>query len=404
MRKNIKKFLFLSQFFPPETGAGSKRMAALADALSKQYSLTIVTLKPGYPHPQLFDNIDLEQIDQGFDFNIKRAFHFAPHSGALFIRGFREMIMSARLMFSALKVSTDVILVSTPSMFLGPMARLLARWKRVYLIWDVRDLTWRYGRESVELNILTRWLTPLLEKWMRSELRKADVVVGATPGVTDLLVREHDVPEERTFTVLNGVSREFFDSFSDQTIISAERPIVLYIGLLGHNHGMDILLDVATMMPQLEFLVVGDGTEKAKIEQRLSVMNLSNFTLKDYCIDQADIIRYYKTASVLINHTRSSPVLNDTVIPAKFSEYMASGKPFVYAGEGLAVRFLEDIGAARLAQPENPEDLMNAIAWVLNNPAEAIKMGQQGRAYVDQFLIREELMERYTEEIKTRLL
>jgi len=400
----MSSILVISQFFPPETGAGARRIHALAESLANHHKVVVITLRPSYPSPQLFEEIDLERFDEGFEFKIKRAFGFQPYSRTLIRRGLREIFMSFRLILCASSSPADVVLVTTPSMFLGPFGWLLAKVKRSRFVWDVRDLTWRYGRESVDASYFQVKITAMIEVWMRFILRRADFVVGATPGVSQLLIAEHGIPASKVATISNGVSKKFFDEFNKKGGSTHTRPSVLYLGLLGNNHGIGILVDVALILPDIDFIIVGDGLEKQIIESRIENLGVENLSLQGYCTNENEMVAIYQDSDILFNHTKDRPVLNDTVLPFKNFEYMATGKPFVYAGKGLAVDFLAPIGCAEIAEPENPESIAAAIRRLLDNPERALAMGKKGRDFVVNKYVREDLMESYVAEIDNRLL
>src|SRR3712207_2937285 len=116
-----KKILLLTQFFPPETGAGANRIGSMADVLSKHHELLVVTLKPSYPSPQRYKEFRAQDHDAGYPYAIKRSFSFAPHRGSLLLRALREQIMAVRLALRAVPEPVDILVTSTPSMFLGPV-------------------------------------------------------------------------------------------------------------------------------------------------------------------------------------------------------------------------------------------------------------------------------------------
>jgi glycosyltransferase involved in cell wall biosynthesis len=399
----LAKILIVTQFFSPETGAGARRIHALAESLAKHHKVVVTTLRPSYPSPQLFDEIDLERFDACSTLTVKRTFGFQPYSRTLILRGLREISMSFRLILHANSSPADVVLVTTPSMFLGPFGWLLAKMKRARFVWDVRDLTWRYGRESVDAGHFQAKITAMIEAWMRFILIRADFVVGATPGVSQLLIAEHCVPASKVATISNGVSRKLIAAFNAKVASTHTRPRVLYLGLLGNNHGIGILVDVARLLPDIDFIIVGDGPEKPIIEARIEELGVGNLSLQGYCTNENEMVAFYQDSDILFNHTKDRPVLNDTVMPFKNFEYMATGKPMVYAGKGLAVDLLDPIGCAEIAEPENPESIAAAIRRLLDNPERAREMGQRGKDFVVENGVREDLMEKFVAEIESRL-
>ena len=50
------KILFLTQYFPPETGAAQNRLSDLASRLAEaEHSVTVLTALPSYPTGRIFD-------------------------------------------------------------------------------------------------------------------------------------------------------------------------------------------------------------------------------------------------------------------------------------------------------------------------------------------------------------
>jgi len=398
----MARLLILTQFYPPETGAGARRVGAMARAFSQRHQVVVQTLYPSYPRAELFRGIDLQKIDQLEPCTVRRTFTFHAYGGSLPLRALREMWMSFRLSLAVARQSADVVLVSTPSMFLAPAAWALARLRRVPMIWDLRDLTWRYGQESVDAGRLQRATLDLIEKLMVGFLRRADFVVTTAEGTMRYLRKKYGLAEGKVHTIYNGVSKEFFESFADVSEPQDRRPLVLYLGLLGHNHAMDILVDVAEIVPEMDFLIVGDGTERGLIKRKIRRKGIRNLTLRGYSVDDREVLEIYRRSDILFNHSKDRPVLNEAMIPAKFFEYMATGKPIVYAGRGFSADFLGPVGCAEVVPPECPEAVAEALRRVAGDPDRAREMGARGRDFVRRGFLREDLMASFCKVLEDR--
>src|ERR671920_1944059 len=155
-----KRILLLTQSFPPETGAPANRIGPMADVLSKYYKVVVVALKPSYPSPREYEGISLEAHDGGHSYAVKRTFSFYPHKGSLLFRALREQLMDLRLALRALPESEDILVTSSPSMFLGPMGLAVARARNAKFVWDIRDITWGYAKDfagpSLAMTFATR--------------------------------------------------------------------------------------------------------------------------------------------------------------------------------------------------------------------------------------------------------
>jgi len=405
MDKPQTDFLIISQFFPPETAAGANRVGTLAKGISSRHSLKVVTLQPGYPSSDPFTDIDIDQFDRPEGYEIIRLGSFLPHDRGLVRRAMAEMIMAIKLGLEAYRGSFKVILISTPSMFLGPIGVLIGKIKSKKVVWDVRDLTWRYTRESVDAGLIGRLLSQILESLMMVALKRADLVVGVTEGVSALLHEEHEVELSKIITIENGVSLKIIDQFEGdgRGFESRTRPNLLYMGLLGYNQGIRTLVDAAFHFPDVEVLIVGDGPERAIIEEKIERDQVTNVVLKPYSVHPGEIQQFYMEADFLFAQVKDRQTLNKTMLATKIFEYMATGKPIIYAGKGLAVDFLSSVGCAEICSPEDPDSIAEAVNKLLENPDRARTMGEKGREYVRVHYVREDLVARYVSEMETRL-
>jgi glycosyltransferase involved in cell wall biosynthesis len=65
--------------------------------------------------------------------------------------------------------------------------------------------------------------------------------------------------------------------------------------------------------------------------------------------------------------------------PTKIFEYMALGLPIIVSDFSLYREVVEDAQCGICVNPENPKEIARAIQWLIENPLEAKKMGQQGQ-------------------------
>ncbi len=396
------RVLLVSQFFPPETSAGANRAGAMAMALSERFELRVATLQPGYPDPSYFAAFDPRAADAARGFAVHRDLAFRPHEASLVRRALREIGMSLRLVNGVRGWRPDVVLVTTPSMFLGPLAWWWARARGARHAWDVRDLTWAYARESVSPGGASRALLGLLERAMLWHLRRADLVIGATAGLSSVL-RRQGVRDDRLVTLSNGVTREFLDAFAESPPRpAASRPRVSYIGLMGYNHDIGILLDVARRLPQADFVLVGDGPERPAIEARLANGGPTNVRMARYETDRAALREHYLSSDVLVNHTKPTPTLNDIVYPAKTFEYFATRRPVVYAGTGFAADLLRERDLAIVVPPGDPAALAHGIEQVLAAPDTAHERATRARTFVKLEHCREVQLMAFVQELERR--
>ncbi len=394
--------VLVSQFFRPETGAGARRATALAEALRERYHIEVLTLEPGYPQSVRYERADWEPEDLASPFPICRRRAFRAHDTSLLRRALREVGMSLSLVSGLLARRPRIVIVSTPSMFLAPLAWLAARLLGAHFIWDLRDLTWRYAKESAPTSSRLRPMLDLLERFMVGLLRRADLVISATAGLTDV-VREQGVLDARLMTVTNGVSKPFLDQFAGTIAAPGHaRPRVTYVGLMGYNHGIGILVDVARALPEVDFLLVGDGPERPAIEARMLAEGCTNVSMRGYVTHSEELAQLYRDSDVLVNHTRGTPTLDRIVYPAKTFEYFATRRPVVYAGTGYAADLFREQQLAVVVPPDDAAAFAAGIRATLADVPAALGRSRRAREFVETRYCREDLMGGLANEVVRR--
>src|SRR5919201_5395182 len=117
----MPRILFLSQFFPPETFAGANRVGNLVETFARSCDVVVVTLKPSYPEPALYEGHPALASESRQPYRVERCFYFVPHSRSVAIRALRELLMAARMALRAAREPAEIVITSSPSMFLGPV-------------------------------------------------------------------------------------------------------------------------------------------------------------------------------------------------------------------------------------------------------------------------------------------
>jgi glycosyltransferase involved in cell wall biosynthesis len=399
----MPKILIISQFFSPESGAGARRVKTMAEVLAKEHDVCVIAPEPSYPTPEKYKHFDIIGLDRDFPGKIIRGNAFRPYHPSLIIRALREILMAWDLVRNGISIQPDLVIVSTPSIFLAPFAWALARFKGLKFVYDLRDITWRYARETANPSKFMIWLSILLEKFVAFFLRHSDLTSCATSGMADILENEYQVPKKKIITIMNGVSDDMLTLGKRNDLnIDAEKPVVSYIGVFGYNQGMGIMLDVAKQLPSVKFQLIGDGPEKDRIRERVAQEKISNVDVVGFVTSAQELSRYYHRSTILFSHIKKTPVLKATMIPAKIFEYMAFGKPIIFAGQGITVDFLEGIGCAVTVPPEDPFAIVDAILHLIQKPNLMARMGQNGQVYVEKNFRRCMLMKKLLEELDAR--
>ena len=287
------------------------------------------------------------------------------------------MAMTVRLGFRALRLPADIVIATSPSLFVGLAGWLVAALRRVPLVWDLRDLTWSYVWEDARYPGWLRVSSTALRWLARFIARSAALVSVSNQGIRREIL-SFGVPEHRTLLTPNGVSSEIIElGRALPPKATGKNPTVTYGGALGYYQGLSTLLEVAALLPEVRFVIAGDGPERPALVRAVKAQRLSNVELAGY-VSRGELFSIYGGSDVLFAQLRDLPVLSDATFPSKPFEYMAAGRPIVYAGRGITADFLESVGCALIAEPENPASIRSQIQVLLGDRDLANRLAKAG--------------------------
>jgi glycosyltransferase involved in cell wall biosynthesis len=140
---------------------------------------------------------------------------------------------------------------------------------------------------------------------------------------------------------------------------------------MGPAQGLDTILDCAARLQHktnVQFLLVGDGLEKAALKLRAEKEGLQNVRFAGPLAPR-DMPRVYALADVLLLHLIKTPLFEIT-IPSKTVAYLASGRPIIGAIEGDTAEMIDDAHAGITCEPQNVDVICSAIEKLRAMPSD----------------------------------
>ena len=277
----------------------------------------------------------------------------------------------------------NIVLVALPFKLLG-----------VKYIFDHHDVNpelyfAKYERRDMLYRVLL-WFEKLT-------FRFCDVVMSTNESYKEIAVtRGHKAPND-VYVVRNGPDLETFKAVPPNPALKyGKQYLVGYVGVMGAQDGLDILLDVAEHIKNLgrhdvHFTCVGGGPALPGLRQTVTEKHLSDIVNFTGRISDEDLLAVLSTADVCVNPDKPCE-MNDMSTMIKIMEYMALGKPIVQF----------DLKEGRISAQEaslysdthnRVPDFANKILWLLDHPEERQKMGEFGSKRVQTDLAWEYSME-----------
>jgi glycosyltransferase involved in cell wall biosynthesis len=290
--------------------------------------------------------------------------------------------------------NVDVIWGTSPPIFQGVTAWVLARLKGAKFLFEVRDL---WPQFAIAVGVLrNRWLILAMEWLERTLYRAADQVMVNSPGYLDH-VRGRGA--KRVELIPNGADPSMFDPVNEGTAFRRihhldHKFVAMYAGAHGMSNDLDVVLDAAQQLedrPEIEVVLVGDGKEKAALVARAEAMSLHNVTFLP-SVPKSEMAEALSAADACIAILKPLEEYKRTY-PNKVFDYMAAGRPVVLAIDGVIREVVESAECGLFAAPGDPPALARALRELASDRTRSCTLGLRGRKYLEEHFSRETMAE-----------
>jgi glycosyltransferase involved in cell wall biosynthesis len=316
---------------------------------------------------------------------VLRASVYSAHHKSFVHRIFAFISFMASSFWLGLGVkNVDLIWGTSPPIFQGVTAWALARLKGAKFLFEVRDL---WPQFAVAVGVLTNPILIRMSEWLERFLyRHADRVMVNSPGfIEHVRVRG----AKRTELVPNGADPSMFnpeddgESFRTRHLLT-DKFVALYAGAHGMSNDLGVVLKTAKMLEgtDVEFVLLGDGKEKANLQAQASEMGLANVTFIPP-VPKAEMSGALAASDACIAILKPLDEYK-TTYPNKVFDYMAAGRPVALAIDGVIREVVETAGCGLFAEPGNPSVLADVIRALAADKEKAREMGMKGRAYLEE--------------------
>jgi glycosyltransferase involved in cell wall biosynthesis len=230
-----------------------------------------------------------------------------------------------------------------------------------------------------------------IQVWLeRATFRVSDVVMSTNNSYRDIALTRGVMHPDNVFVVRNGPDAKSFRPVPPNPVHKhGKRYLVAYVGTMGAQEGLDILVDVALWLKNsgrrdIHFTCVGQGPALStlrKLTREKMVEDMVTFTGR---LPDADMLEILSTADVCVNPDKPCSMNNMSTM-IKIMEYMALGKPIVQF-EGKEGRFSAQEASLYSDGEDYVADFASKILWLLDHPEERLRMGRFGRMRIEKEL------------------
>jgi glycosyltransferase involved in cell wall biosynthesis len=372
------RILYLHQFFVTRAGVGGTRSYEFARRfVSRGHEVRIVTAADAVPA----GTSSVEGIEvvgaRGAYSDYVRATALSYPRRMLAFAGFALAATAAALRGPR----PDVVYATSPPLTMALPALAASVLRRAPLVWEVRDL---WPEAPIQMGALRN---PLLRRAARAlerfVYRRAARLIALSPGIRDGMLAA-GAPADRVELVPNASDLDLFRPGPPP-----ERFRISYFGTMGEANDLGAAVEAARLLPDVEFLLVGDGKRRAELEHGAP----SNVVFTGPASGKEEVAELAAGSSACLTLFKDVPVLA-TNSPNKLFDTFAAGRPAIVNMDGWMRELVERNEAGLYVRAGDPRDLADKVAWLREHPAEAERMGRNARALAEREFGRDELAER----------
>ncbi|MFD2923010.1 glycosyltransferase family 4 protein [Halobacillus naozhouensis] len=279
---------------------------------------------------------------------------------------------SKEVYLKALEIDADVYHFHDPELI--PIGLKLKKQKKV-VIYDIHeDVPKQILSKTWIKKPLRKFISVLFKKYENKSVRKFNALITATPNINERFIKLNS----KSINVNNyPILSELHTLNSNKKI---NEPYVTYIGAISKNRGIETMVSAMDLVTNKLYL----GGKFASLKEYENVVKKSGWRKVIYLNqlernEVKDVLNKSIAGLVLFypepNHINAQP--------NKMFEYMSAGVCVIGSDFPLWREIIEGNECGICVNPLNNEEVAKAIQWVIDNPAEAIRMGENGRKAIE---------------------
>jgi len=410
----LARVLILSLIFSPDNVSTAHIISGIAEDL-KEYGHDVCVISTT-PHYHRDHALKAEQPIRNWILGIIKksqfkgipVYHIAmpdKHCHKLFrIISWLGFHFLSTIIGVCIRFKADVILVPSPPLSIGINAYLIARLTGSKYIYNVQEL---YPDIAVNLGVIkNKGVIRFLSAVEKFIYNRAAAVTTITESIQNKVAARMREPK-KAFLIPN------FVDFAD--IVEAHRVntfsqhyqienhfVVTYAGNLGIPQNLSILIEAGKLLQKeagISILIIGEGTEKDDLKQRVQHNTLNNVHVIDY---QSYSIMPSIYATTDVFYVGQALDAHADGIPSKIYRIMANKKPVLAVTTPCSdlAKCINTSGAGLVVSSDDPADLARAILEMKVSGVALQQYGQRAHQYVVEAFERKNVSRQYDQLIR----
>ena len=295
-----------------------------------------------------------------------------------------RLLRYARQLELALLATQPEVLHAHDSNALLPVARA-ARRLGVPFVYDAHDL-WT-GRPRRGRSRLYFAASQLYIRMVEARcLSRAAACITVSEPIARYLERAYQLPEVKLVPnyppVGPDVEPRDLRSLPGGEAIPVGDPVVLYLGALMADRGIEQLVQAMLEVPSAHLVLLGGGALEGAIRALAGELGISERVHLLTAVPSDDVVSYAGSATIGVSPIIPSCLNYRYSLPNKLFQYMAAGIPVVASDFPQVRETVQGTGAGLTVDMRRPPRIAHALRTLLADADLRGRMGHSGRAAV----------------------
>lgn len=372
------RILIFSQYYHPEQFLINEIAEGLVE---RGHKVSVITGLPNYPGGIVFPGYKSQsrrdEIINGVE--VHRCSIIPRGSSKLhLILNYVSYMCKANARAKQLTDEYDVVFLYqlTPILQAYPAIKYAKKHKK-RLICYCLDLAPASGEEFIKKRKLLFSLYKRFSKWAYSN---CDCIAVTSKMFVDYLQQTHGISQQKIVYLPQHASDLLLKQ--DLTKHNADGIIdFMFAGSIGFGARLDHIIDAAdnlrNMGIQFRIHFVGDGGDKAKLEEMVKMKELQEHVFFYDAVPMNQMVEMYRKADALVVSLRKGQL----TVPGKVQAYMATGKPILGAMDGSGRDLIEEAKCGICVAAEDTKAITAMMKDYIDNPDAYYNYGLNGREF-----------------------
>lgn len=400
------KIALITDSYPPEIRSASHLMQELAEKLRDiGHEICVVTSHPRYNFSEDLDEAYSKEYSLEDGIAVIRVKTLPHHKVNFVVRGISQLTMPylfIRKIRKYVKGDIGAIIVYSPPLPLYKVGELLKKKTGASFFLNIQDI---FPQNAIDLSVLRNTLLiKYFESMEKKAYESADQLIVHSEGNRDFLRSNKNIDGDKIHVIHNWIDSSLYEK-AERTgqyrrkYGLKEEFVILFAGVIGPSQGLDMIVESAKELenyPDIRFLFVGDGTEKARLVKMTEDLALKNIVFAPFVSkeDYPGLVKESDVGLVCLTSKNKTPV-----VPGKILGYMAASKPIIafLQKESDGHSLIKQANCGYTAISDNPKSAAKLILDLYERRHELYQLGANGQKFVSEKFSIEKAIEKLTE-------